>query len=79
MLTPQFYIFKKESLPVRYHYQALKLAPSILDELTGVGEYSYAAIQEEDGWALIAYDMAKIEAFLELSGVHPQGGYHAAG
>ena len=69
MLTPQFYIFKKESLPVSYTYQAVKLAPSILDELTGDGEYSYAAIKEEDGWALIAYDMAKIEAFLEEKGL----------
>jgi len=69
MLTPQFYIFKKESLPVRYQYQALKLAPSILDELTGAGNYSYAAIREGDSWALIAYDMAKIEAFLEGRGL----------
>jgi len=72
MLTPQFYIFKKEPLPVKYTYQAVKLAPSILDELTGDGEYSYAAIKEEDGWALIAYDMAKIEAFLEGRGVAKQ-------
>jgi len=69
MLTPQFYIFKKESLPVSYQYQALKLAPSILEELTGAGDYSYAAIKEDDGWALIAYDMAKIEAFLEERGL----------
>jgi len=69
MLTPQFYIFKKESLPVRYHYQAMKLAPSVLDELTGAGSYSYAVIQEEDGWAFIAYDMGKIEAFLAEKGL----------
>ena len=69
LLTPQFYIFKKETLPVSYQYQALKLAPSILDELTGAGNYSYAAIKEDDGWALIAYDMAKIEAFLEERGL----------
>ena len=69
MLTPQFYIFKKETLPVSYQYQALKLAPSILDELTGTGNYSYAAIKEDDGWALIAYDMAKIETFLEAHGL----------
>jgi len=54
MLTPQFYIFKKEPLPVTYQYQAAKLAPSILDELTGSGTYGYAAIKEDDGWALIA-------------------------
>lgn len=69
MLTPQFYIFKKESLPVSYQYQASKLAPAILDELTGAGNYSYAAIKEDDGWALIAYDMSKIESFLEEKGL----------
>ncbi|NKQ40582.1 MAG: hypothetical protein HF962_03330 [Sulfurovum sp.] len=69
MLTPQFYIFKKESLPVSYQYQATKLAPSILDELTGTGNYSYATIKEGDGWALIAYDMGKIESFLEEKGL----------
>jgi len=69
MLTPQFYIFKKESLPVSYQYQATKLATSILDELTGTGNYSYATIKEGDGWALIAYDMGKIESFLEEKGL----------
>ncbi len=69
MLTPQFYIFKKESLPIKYHYQAMKLAPSILDELTGAGAYSYAVIQEDDGWAFIAYDMGKIETFLAEKGL----------
>jgi len=69
MLTPQFYIFKKESLPISYHYQAMKLAPSILDELTGAGAYSYAVIQEDDGWAFIAYDMGKIETFLVEKGL----------
>jgi len=69
MLTPQFYIFKKESLPVSYTYQAAKLAPSILDELTGAGDYRYMAIKEDDGWALIAYDMAAIETFLEEKGL----------
>ena len=69
MLTPQFYIFKKEPLPVSYQYQAVRLAPSILDELTGAGSYSYVAIKEDEGWILIAYDMEKIESFLEERGL----------
>lgn len=69
MLTPQFYVFKKESLPVSYLYQAVRLAPSILDELTGAGDYSYAAIKEDGNWILIAYDMGKIESFLEERGL----------
>lgn len=69
MLTPQFYTFKKEPLPVKYQYQAIKLAPSILEELTGEGEYSYAAIRENDEWVLVAYDIEKIESFLEEKGL----------
>jgi len=69
MLTPQFYTFAKEPLPVKYQYQALRLAPSILDGLIGAGDYSYAAIKEEDGWTLIAYDMTRVESFLEEKGL----------
>lgn len=69
MLTPQLYIFKKEKLPIKYLYQAKKLAPSILDELTDDGDYSYTAIKEADEWILIAYDMVKIEKFLESRGL----------
>jgi len=70
MLTPQFYIFKKEDLPVKYQFQATKLAPSILDDLLGDGEYSYAAIKEDDGWVFVAYDMPKIEEFLKTKGLN---------
>ncbi len=69
MLTPQFYILKKEPLPVKYLYQAIKLAPAILDELTGEGDYSYTAIKEDDSWILIAYDIVKIESFLKDKGL----------
>ena len=65
LLTPQFYIYKKESLPIKYSFQAAKLAPSILEELTGNGNYSYAAIKDGDDWAFYAYDMAEIESFLK--------------
>jgi len=69
MLTPQFYILKKEPLPVKYAYQAIKLAPPILDELKDIGEYRYAVFKEKESWSLIAYDMNKIELFLEERGL----------
>jgi len=69
MLTPQFYIFKKEDLPIKYQFQATKLAPSVLDDLLGDGAYSYAAIKEDDGWVFMAYDIPKIESFLEEKGL----------
>jgi hypothetical protein len=33
MLTPQFYTLKKEALPVKYAYQAKKIAPSLFEGL----------------------------------------------
>ena len=41
VLTPQFYISKKESLPIKFSYQALKLAPSVLDDLVSKGDYDF--------------------------------------
>jgi len=69
MLTPQFYISKVESIPVKYLFQAIKLAPAILDDLTAGAEYSYTAIKDGDEWVLIAYDMDEILSFMEDHGV----------
>ena len=68
MLTPQFYILKRESLPVKYPFQAKKLAPSILDDLTGEGLFTYEVFQEEDQWVFIAYDLQALSTFLESKG-----------
>lgn len=69
MLTPQFYISKREELPVKYLYQAIRLAPSILDELTHGDDYSYTAIKEDTGWILIAYSPDEIVSFMESKGL----------
>lgn len=69
MLTPQFYVFKKEDLPIKYQHQAAKLAPSVLDDLVTDGDYSYAAIKEDDAWVFVAYDTEKIEEFLAEKGL----------
>jgi len=68
MLTPQFYVMKRETLPVKYAFQAKKLAPSILDELTGEGIFSYEVFPEEDGWAFVAYDLQTLSDFLYIKG-----------
>ncbi len=65
MLTPQFYVIKREVLPLKYAFQAKKLAPSILEELTGEGTFSYEAFQEGDTWVFIAYDLPALADFLE--------------
>jgi len=68
MLTPQFYILKREDLPVKYAHQAKKLAPSILDGMMGEGSSTYEVFREGDQWAFIAYDLQELSSFLEAKG-----------
>ena len=70
MLTPQFYTLKKEALPVKYAYQAKKIAPSLFEGLLEEGgNYNYMVSKEEDTWAFIAYDIESITEFLETKGI----------
>ena len=76
MITPQFYTVKKEVLPVKYAYQAKKIAPSLFEGLLeDEGTYEYFAFKEEETedapWVFIAYDIQKITDFLENKGVVP--------
>lgn len=69
MLTPQFYTFKKESLPVQYVYQAKRIAPSLFEGLLEEGkEYEYVVWKEGDDWVFLAYDLVFITSFLEEKG-----------
>lgn len=72
MVTPQFYTLKKESLPVKYAYQAKKIAPSLFEGLLEEGEHKYAVFQEDDTWVFIAYNMEKILDFLASKGVESE-------
>jgi hypothetical protein len=70
LLTPQFYTMKKEALPVKYAYQAKKIAPSLFDGLLEEeGSYSYFVIKENESWVFIAYDIHSITTFLESKGI----------
>lgn len=71
MVTPQFYTLKKEMLPLKYAYQAKKIAPSLFEGLLEEGgTYDYVVKKEEEGWwSFIAYDINKITAFLESKGI----------
>jgi len=68
MLTPQFYIIKREELPLKYPFQAKKLAPSILEELTGEEHDTYEAFQEGEAWVFVAYDLQALADFLTSKG-----------
>ncbi len=65
ILSPQFYISRREQLPVKSTFQAKKLAPSILEEYLS-SEYDYEYLVEKDGdsWLLYAYSPREIEEFL---------------
>lgn len=70
MLTPQFYTLIKEPLPVKYLYQAKRIAPSLFDGLLEEGRtYEYLVFKEEDRWVFIAYDADKISSFLVSKGI----------
>ncbi|CAA6828022.1 MAG: Unknown protein [uncultured Sulfurovum sp.] len=69
MVTPQFYTLKKEPLPVKYAYQAKKIAPSLFEGLLEEGEHEYSVFQENDMWVFVAYNMEKILDFLASKGV----------
>jgi hypothetical protein len=69
MLPPQFYTLKREALPLRYAYQAKKIAPSLFEGLLEAGgDYEYMVWKEDEAWVFLAYDIEKITAFLESKG-----------
>lgn len=70
LLTPQFYTIKREALPVKYAYQAKRIAPSLFDGLLEKLEYQkYFVFKEEEQWVFVAYDVEKIKTFLEAKGI----------
>jgi hypothetical protein len=70
MLTPQFYTMKKETLPLKYQYQAKRIAPSMFDGLLDTsGSYDYLVYRENNTWVFIAYDTESIKNFLASKGI----------
>jgi hypothetical protein len=73
MLTPQFYTLKKKKLPIKYLYQAKKIAPSLFDGLLeDVQKYDYLVYKEDEEWIFIAYDLEAISNFLLSKGIKPE-------
>ena len=65
MLTPQFYTMRREELPVKYLYQAKKIAPSLFEGfLNEDGMYEYFVFREDNQWVFIAYNPNEIKSFL---------------
>jgi len=73
MLTPQFYTIKREEIPVKYSYQAKRIAPSLFDGLLENSEaYKYFVVKEDEDWLCIAYNPEEIKIFLEEKGIVPE-------
>ena len=73
MLTPQFYTIKREDIPVKYSYQAKRIAPSLFDGLLENPEgYKYFVSKEDEDWLCIAYNPEEIKTFLEQKGILPE-------
>ena len=73
MLTPQFYTLKKEALPVKYLYQAKRIAPSLFDGfLEAWNDYEYLVFKEENSWVFIAYNTGQINSLLLSKGIKPE-------
>ena len=70
MLTPQLYTLKRESLPVKYAYQAKRIAPSLFEGLLEEpSHYKYFVSKEKESWLFIAYDLEAIQTFLDEKGI----------
>ena len=56
ILSPALYWVKRQTLPVKYIRDAMKLLPSIFEESVPEGHYSYSAYKDGDTFVLFAYD-----------------------
>ena len=70
ILTPQFYLLKKEELPIKYAYQAKRIAPSLFEEEYG-GDTSvrFFVFKCQEAWCFIAYRPEEIAAFVQERGI----------
>lgn len=73
MLTPQFYTLKKETLPVKFAYQAKKIAASLFEGMLEEGKsYEYFVFREGEQWVFIAYCLEEITAFFKSRDLPPE-------
>ncbi|MBD3791283.1 MAG: hypothetical protein IE918_03895 [Campylobacterales bacterium] len=73
MLTPQFYTLKKERLPIKFAYQAKKIAASLFEGMLQEGKsYDYFVFREGEQWVFIAYSLEEITEFFQSKGLSPE-------
>ena len=74
-LTPKFYVVRREKLPIKFAFQAKRLAPSILDELIeDKDNISYVVYKDSDEWVFIAYNLSSIYEYAKRASLDPDAG-----
>lgn len=70
ILSPHFYTFLRETLALKFSYQAKHIAPSLFDDyLEDSFAYKFHAYRCEEGWCFFAYNLDLITQFLEEKGI----------
>ena len=70
VLTPQLYHTRFEPLPLRFTFQAKKLAPSVFDENDAA--IRYEVMKEGEGWRYFAYRPDEILSLLRERAIDPR-------
>jgi len=71
VLTPRFYMMKRDELPLRFAFQARKLAPSLFEESAFGDAMRYEVIKEGERWLYFAYNPEEVRHFLREHGIDP--------
>ena len=71
LLTPKYYIVKRETIPVKFPFQAKKLAPSVLSEFTDSDSMDYVVYKDGDEWVFMAYNLQEIIDSAKEFGIEP--------
>jgi hypothetical protein len=72
VLTPQYYLMKREEIPLRFAFQARKLAPSLFEENHSSEEPTrYEVLRNGESWLYFAYHPEEIREALMKAQVDP--------
>jgi hypothetical protein len=69
ILSPSFYWVKRTSLPVKSLRDVKRLLPSLFEDTTPEGKYSYYAYEDQEAYLLFAYDDKKVLDLLAEIGI----------
>jgi len=70
ILSPSLYWVQKISLPIKYARDAIKLLPSLFEDILPSGSYSYRAYKEGEHFFIFAYEDKMILDVLSSKGIN---------